>query len=197
MRCVPGFSRSSSSPRSRGRCAQSHRLQRDREFAIARGYEFPAIRMEQEPGASGVAAIEDYRRRVLLDFDFKGIPSTGSKETRAHPVAVRAEAGELFMVPGSWNTELIDELCAFPQGSHDDQSRCALGCLLRPRRHSGSDRTRLPRPGRVLATEPVARTWDRLVDVAPVSCAPAKPRTSVFWGCGGRRARMRRACGPP
>jgi predicted phage terminase large subunit-like protein len=103
--------------------------ERDAEWARTRGYELPAIRMEQEPGAAGLAVIEDYRRRVLLEFDFTGVPASGSKETRANPVAVRAEAGELLLVPGEWNTEFIDELCAFPQGAHDDQVDALSGAF--------------------------------------------------------------------
>jgi predicted phage terminase large subunit-like protein len=103
--------------------------ERDRDWAKARGYALPAIRMEQEPGAAGRAVIDDYRRRVLDGYDFKGVPASGSKEVRAYPVAPRAEAGDLLLVAAGWITEFIDELCAFPQGPHDDQVDALAGAF--------------------------------------------------------------------
>lgn len=80
-----------------------------------------AIRMEQEPGASGVKVIDDYRRRVLQGFDFKGVPSTGNKELRANPLSSQAEAGNVNLIQGPWIIAFLDELELFPQGAHDDQ----------------------------------------------------------------------------
>jgi len=87
------------------------------------------IRMEQEPGSSGIKAIDDYKRRVLMGYDFKGVPSTGSKEVRANPVASQAEAGNIKIVRGSWNTAFLDEIELFPQGSHDDICDALSGAL--------------------------------------------------------------------
>lgn len=81
-----------------------------------------AIRMEQEPGSSGKALISYYQREVLPGFDFKGIRSTGKKTDRAAPLASAAEAGNVILVSGGrWITDFLDEIAAFPQGSHDDQ----------------------------------------------------------------------------
>ena len=88
-----------------------------------------AVRMEQEPGSSGVKAIDDYRRRVLMGFDFKGIPSTGSKEVRANPLSSQAAAGNVKLVRGPWIGEFLDEAEAFPNGIHDDQVDAASGAL--------------------------------------------------------------------
>lgn len=88
-----------------------------------------AIRMEQEPGSSGIKAIDDYARRVLLGWDFKGIPSTGSKEVRANPLASQAEAGNVKLVRAAWNATFLDEAELFPNGSHDDQIDAASGAL--------------------------------------------------------------------
>lgn len=87
------------------------------------------IRMEQEPGSSGVKVIDDYKRRVLMGWDFDGIPSTGSKEVRANPVASQAEAGNIKLVRGSWINAFLDEAELFPLGSHDDQVDSVSGCL--------------------------------------------------------------------
>src|SRR5439155_7424718 len=95
--------------------------ERDAAWAAERGWPAPVIRMEQEPGSAGVAVIAQYRRRVLGAHDFRGVRATGSKQTRAAPVAARAEAGDISICRGIWNTEFLDELVAFPSGSHDDQ----------------------------------------------------------------------------
>jgi len=87
------------------------------------------IRMEQEPGSSGVKAIDDYRRRVLLGWDFNGIHSTGSKEVRANPFSSMCQAGNVKLLKGPWITTFLDEVEAFPNGSHDDQVDSASGAF--------------------------------------------------------------------
>ncbi len=88
-----------------------------------------AVRMEQEPGSAGVKMIDDYRRRVLMGWDFKGEPSTGSKEVRANPVSSQAEAGNLKLVRGAWINAFLDEAESFPSGAHDDQVDALSGAL--------------------------------------------------------------------
>lgn len=78
------------------------------------------IRMEQEPGSSGVNTIDNYARRVLVGYTFKGVPSTGPKEVRAQPVSAAAEAGNIKIVRGPWNAAFLDEVTLFPNGDHDD-----------------------------------------------------------------------------
>jgi len=81
-----------------------------------------SIRMEQEPGASGVNTIDHYRRRVLLGYDFRAVSPTGSKLERARPVSSAAEAGNIRVVEGgAWVGDFFDELEAFPSGAFDDQ----------------------------------------------------------------------------
>jgi predicted phage terminase large subunit-like protein len=94
---------------------------RDRSWARERGLSPPSIRMEQEPGSAGKAVIDHYGRDVLASFAFRGVRSTGSKQTRAEPVAARAEAGDIRICRGRWTSALLDELTAFPLGAHDDQ----------------------------------------------------------------------------
>jgi predicted phage terminase large subunit-like protein len=101
--------------------------QADRVWATGGRTDPLAIRMEQEPGSAGVNVIDRYRREILVAFDFRGVRSSGSKEVRAAPVAARAEAGDLWVCRGSWNTAFLDELAAFPSGSHDDQVDALAG----------------------------------------------------------------------
>ena len=85
-----------------------------------------AIRMEQEPVASGKIVIEHFRK-LLAGYDFKGIPSTGDPIRRTDPLASNAEAGKVGILRGEWNEEFLRELEAFPAGSHDDQTQAAAG----------------------------------------------------------------------
>ena len=91
------------------------------------------VRMEQEPGASGVAGIDHYRRRVLVGRDFDGVPSTGNKEVRANPVSSAANAGNVKLVRrddgGAWIGPFLDEAEAFPMGAHDDQVDAVSGAV--------------------------------------------------------------------
>lgn len=87
------------------------------------------IYMEQEPGASGVQAIDHYRREVLKGFDFHADKKASSKVLRASPLASAAEAGNVKIVQGNWNEELLDEFEVFPQGTHDDQVDAVSGAF--------------------------------------------------------------------
>lgn len=90
--------------------------------------------MEQEPGSGGVNTIDNYRRNVLNGYDFWADKVTGSKMERARPLSAAAEAGNVSLVRGSWNESLLDELCAFPDGGHDDQVDATAGALQHCRR---------------------------------------------------------------
>jgi predicted phage terminase large subunit-like protein len=87
------------------------------------------VRMEQEPGASGKSLIDYYRRTVVPDRDFGGVPSTGSKQVRAAPVSGQVQAGNVKIVAGPWNETFLEELDAFP-GDFDDQVDAFSGAYL-------------------------------------------------------------------
>lgn len=76
--------------------------------------------VEQEPGSSSLYLINSLIDR-LPGYIVTGIPSTGSKQTRAKPVSSAAEHGKIFLVRGEWNTSFLSELEYFPEGAHDDQ----------------------------------------------------------------------------
>jgi predicted phage terminase large subunit-like protein len=88
-------------------------------------------REEKEPGSAGVTVIAS-RAKLLVGYDYAGVPLTGDKETRARPFRAQAEAGNVRLVRGEWNEAYLQELCVFPNGSHDDQvdgSSCAFNEL--------------------------------------------------------------------
>jgi predicted phage terminase large subunit-like protein len=89
------------------------------------------IYMEQEPGSAGVNDIDNYARKVLLGYTFRGVKTTGSKEIRANPLSSSAELGNTKLVRGSWNLDFLDELELFPSGEHDDMVDAASGAFGR------------------------------------------------------------------
>jgi predicted phage terminase large subunit-like protein len=89
-----------------------------------------SIRMEQEPGSSGKALVDQYARYVVPGYDFQGIRSTGDKLTRARPFAAAVANGNVRLVRGSWLTDWLDELASFPEAAnHDDQVDSAVGAF--------------------------------------------------------------------
>ena len=92
-----------------------------------------AIVIEQEPGAAGVNTIYHYVTRVLSDFHVRGQRATGSKVERANPVSSQAEVGNIRLLRGPWLSAFLDEIEAFPVGSHDDQVDAMSGAFMRLR----------------------------------------------------------------
>jgi predicted phage terminase large subunit-like protein len=86
--------------------------------------------MEQEPGSSGKALIDQYARNVLPGYDFAGIRATGDKVTRARPFAAAVANGNVRVVRGPWLTDWLDEFSSFPEAAnHDDQVDSAVGAF--------------------------------------------------------------------
>jgi predicted phage terminase large subunit-like protein len=80
-----------------------------------------AIEMEQEPGSSGLTTTDHYARHVLKGYIFRGVRSTGSKVERARAVSAAAQGGYIKLVRAIWNSDFLDEVTFFPNGTHDDQ----------------------------------------------------------------------------
>lgn len=110
------------------------------QAAALDGHAVP-IWLEQEPGSSGVAFVDHYRRRVLRGYVVHAERPTGAKDVRARPFASAAEAGNVRLVRGPWNKTWLDEVETFPLGTHDDQVDSASGAhraLTQPRRRVGA-----------------------------------------------------------
>ena len=78
------------------------------------------IRVPQDPGGAGkfeahhlVGLLQGYRVSTERE--------EGSKENRADPFVAQCEHGFVKMVDAPWNQAFVEELCAFPNGAHDDQ----------------------------------------------------------------------------
>jgi len=79
-----------------------------------------AIKIEQEGGSGGIAQVHSLVRN-LAGFSVEGIRATGSKEVRASPFAAQVNVGNVKLVKGDWNSDLISELESFPTGEYSDQ----------------------------------------------------------------------------
>jgi predicted phage terminase large subunit-like protein len=83
---------------------------------------------EQEPGSAGVDQARAFVK-LLAGFPVHVAPASGSKEVRADPLASQAEAGNVKLVRGKWNTDFLDELTRFPLDKHDDQVDASSGAF--------------------------------------------------------------------
>jgi predicted phage terminase large subunit-like protein len=92
------------------------------------------ISIPQDPGQAGKTQIA-YLTRQFQGFRITSSTETGDKVTRAEPMAAQVNVGNVMMLRGSWNDQLIEEMRMFPNGSFDDQidamSR-AFGELIGP-----------------------------------------------------------------
>jgi predicted phage terminase large subunit-like protein len=87
------------------------------------------IRIEEERGSSGILLADHYSRNVLRGFNFRSFKNTGDKEVRASPASASAEMGNVAIFNGAWLIDYLDELEAFPHGSHDDQVDATSGAF--------------------------------------------------------------------
>lgn len=77
------------------------------------------IRLPQDPGQAGKDQAQGFMR-LLAGFSAKTIQETGSKETRAEPVAAQWQAGNIDIVFGDWNEMYISQLESFPESKYKD-----------------------------------------------------------------------------
>jgi predicted phage terminase large subunit-like protein len=87
------------------------------------------IVIEQEPGSGGKMTIYNFGRS-LPEFDISALQvgkETGNKVDRARPLAAQFNLGNVYMIEGPWNDDLINEMHDFPEGTHDDQVDACSG----------------------------------------------------------------------
>jgi predicted phage terminase large subunit-like protein len=86
--------------------------------------------IEQEPGSSGKDSVEATIRN-LAGFSVHADKVTGSKEIRAEPLAAQVQGGNVALLAGAWNVDLLDEMETFPSGRYRDQCDAASGAFNR------------------------------------------------------------------
>jgi predicted phage terminase large subunit-like protein len=87
------------------------------------------VRIPQDPGQAGKGQVE-YLTRQLSGYIVVTERETGSKETRAMPLASQCEAHNVKLVEGPWLPGFLEEIEVFPMGAHDDQVDAASGAFL-------------------------------------------------------------------
>jgi len=78
------------------------------------------IIIPQDPGAAGKVVVQDIIA-LLAGYNAKAEPQSGSKETRAEPLASQIEIGKVSVLKRVWTKAWMDELRFFPKGKFKDQ----------------------------------------------------------------------------
>lgn len=75
-----------------------------------------------EAALHGQALVQELLRETrLMRCVLRSVRTDKDKVTRALVWAAKAEAGKVILVGGTWIEEFLEEVCSFPNGSHDDQ----------------------------------------------------------------------------
>lgn len=78
------------------------------------------IGLPEDPGQAGKTQVA-YLCGLLAGYYVTASRETGSKMTRAMPIASQIEARNLAIIRSKWNHAFLDELSDFPDGRKDDQ----------------------------------------------------------------------------
>ncbi len=74
----------------------------------------------QDPGQAGKAQVASLLK-LVAGYTYTSSPESGDKVSRAEPFAAQVEVGNVKMVRGDWNKELLDEMRLFPGSKFKDQ----------------------------------------------------------------------------
>ena len=91
-----------------------HTAQQDRAK-----YKRVRVRVAEDPGQAGKAQAESYIK-MLAGFDVTAVRESGSKESRAEPMAAQWQAGNFDVVIAPWNDAYLSQLENFPEGKFKD-----------------------------------------------------------------------------
>lgn len=78
------------------------------------------IHIPQDPGQAGKSQAKSYGA-MLAGYNIETQTVSGSKITRAEPLAAQAQHGNVLILAGAWVDTFIDEAEGFPDALHDDQ----------------------------------------------------------------------------
>lgn len=98
--------------------------------AIADRAKFGRIRtmIPQDPGQAGKDQVESYTK-FMAGFDFGAERETGSKVTRAEPMAAQWQAGNFDILIADWNDAFFSQLESFPESKFKDMVDAADGAF--------------------------------------------------------------------
>lgn len=114
------------------------------EYPEQRRYVIERVRSEDntvhgiEKALHGQALVQDLRKDATLrGRSIQAIAVDNDKFTRALAWAALAEEGKVRLVQGTWIDAFVDEICAFPDGQHDDQVDAVSLAVRMLRRRKG------------------------------------------------------------
>lgn len=87
--------------------------------AQADGQEIPLC-IPKDPAQAGKSQALNYVTRVLKGFSVYSRAPTKDKITRAMALASQVRVGNVYLVRGEWNQDLLNEFKIFPRGRNDD-----------------------------------------------------------------------------
>lgn len=91
-----------------------HTAQKDRAT-----YKRVRIRLPKDPGQAGKEQAQSYIK-FLAGFDVVTVAESGSKESRAEPMAAQWQAGNFDIITAPWNEEYLFQLENFPESKFKD-----------------------------------------------------------------------------
>jgi len=86
------------------------------------------VGVEQEPGSGGKESAETTVRN-LRGFIVEVVRPTGDKALRAEPFSTQVNSSNVYLAPGEWNREYINELALFPNSKYKDQVDASSGAF--------------------------------------------------------------------
>ena len=82
-------------------------------------YQQVRIRLPQDPGQAGKDQAQSYIK-FLSGFSVTATPESGSKETRAEPMAAQWQVGNFDVLTADWNEAYFSQLESFPASRYKD-----------------------------------------------------------------------------
>lgn len=116
----------------RGQWGDLNRNRMIRQTAEIDRARFPRVETWIEAGGAGYADVAAGIIRDNAGLNIRADPITGKdggKELRASDAAAAAEAGLIKVIAGKWNSPVLDTLCTFPNGEHDDDVDALSGAF--------------------------------------------------------------------
>ena len=86
-------------------------------------------RLPQDPGQAGKEQAQSYIK-MLSGYLVKVLPESGSKESRAEPMAAQWQAGNIDVLEADWNEMYFNELESFPESKFKDMVDAGSSAFL-------------------------------------------------------------------
>ena len=89
---------------------------------------FLGIHKIKEPGSGGKESAQNTVKN-LAGYDVEVVRPSGDKAIRAMPFSSQVNMDNVYMAPGEWNKEYLNELTLFPNSKYKDQVDASSGAF--------------------------------------------------------------------